>query len=186
MKKTVLWPVLAAVAVVTSGCIETREDGTGSVLNGSLPMTGVLAPDAGPGGLPSALTFTLGLSVVPGDLILLEPASDQFSDVIRFNPGGTIVFYSDLTNGPEFLADTGFPTELYANSVRVTEVGDEGSNGFIYTPTANQPGYLPGDQTAFGPLSYTIVSDVPEPSALALLGIGLAGLGLKRRRIKLG
>src|SRR4029079_9543074 len=86
-------------------------------------------------------------SMVAGDLILLEPLGGILSDVIRFNPqqhGGSLVFYSDNTDGADALADTGFPTAFYTNNITFTEVGPEGANGFTYTPIAGQPGFVAG------------------------------------------
>jgi hypothetical protein len=141
-----------------------------------------LQTDPGPGGLTGALTYELlnppGLTA--GDLVLLEPgAGGLVSDIIRFNPTetcsgttGCLVFYSDKIDGVDSLADIGFPTALNANILTVTEVGPEGANGFTYTPTAGQPGFVAG---AGGPVTYVIQSDtsVPEPSSILLLGTGL-------------
>jgi hypothetical protein len=156
-----------------------------SGFNSALPVA--MLPDPGPGGLPSALTYGL-LSppgLVAGDLILLEPPPTlgQLSDIIRFNPnqnGGSLVFYSDKFEADPDLADTGFPGDLYSNTATFVEVGPEGNNGFTYTPTANQPGFVAG---AGGPVTYVIRSDVPEPASLVALP-AVAGMCccIRRRR----
>jgi hypothetical protein len=61
-----------------------------------------------------------------------------------------------------------------------------GPNGFMsYTPTANQPGFVPGFMA-----TYNITSDfaVPEPASLAMLSLGLAtvaGLVWRHRKVRL-
>ncbi len=169
--------------------ISVDENGNGTLVNSngfSSPLPFALLPDPGPGGLPAALTYGM-LSppgLVAGDLILLEPPSSQMSDLIRFNPnqnGGSLVLYSDNTDGAEALADTGFPLALYPNNVTFTEVGVEGANGFTYTPIAGQPGFVAG---AAGPVTYVIISDspVPEPSTLLLAAFSALPALWRRRR----
>jgi hypothetical protein len=158
--------------------ITVDENGKGSLLfpaGNPFVLTGVLAPDPGPGGLPLSLTYNLlgPPGLVAGDLVMLEPGNAIVSDIIRFNSAGTgglpgypasLVFYSDNLDPADALADTGMPTALYANSLAVTEVGPEGNNGFTYTPTSTQPGFIPGFS-----VTYQIVSDTPEPGAMSLI-----------------
>jgi hypothetical protein len=138
--------------------------------------------DPGPGGLAGALTYGLlnPPSLVTGDLELFEPDSEAPSDLVRFI-NGSAIFYSDFTDGADSLADIGLPTAFEDNRLLVTEVGSEGSNGFTYTPTAGQPGFVGG---IAGPVTYVIQSDTspstPEPAS-AVLFLGVAGLGLARK-----
>jgi hypothetical protein len=181
--------------------ITVDENGNGTFTNTNgffSPLPGALAPDPGPGGLPVALTYDLlnPPGLVAGDLLLFEPrgGGEGLSDIVRFNlssptPNGTgsLVFYSDHADSGQDLADTGFPTGAYPNRLTVTEIGSEGANGFTYTPTAGQPGFVAG---AAGPVTYVLESDVPavpEPSTLIpLAGIcGILLVALTKRKVSL-
>lgn len=116
----------------------------------SILLPGVMEADPGPGGLASALTYNL-----------LGPPSLVAGD------------------GVDALADTGSPMGFYSNTTTTLEVGPEGANGLVYTPTANQPGYVAGFA-----VTYTIFSDsssVPEPASISLFAIA-GGLLLSGRR----
>jgi hypothetical protein len=171
--------------------ISANENGHGTFVNSngfSSALPFALLPDPGPGGLPAAATYGLlnPPGLVAGDLIFFEVPVNTISDIIRFNPnqnGGSLVFYSDNLDGADALADTGFPTALYANNITFTEVGPEGANGLTYTPVAGQPGFVAGSG---GPVTYVITSDsrVPEPCSLTLLALGAAcGVAICRRRL---
>ncbi|HEV3167535.1 MAG TPA: PEP-CTERM sorting domain-containing protein, partial [Isosphaeraceae bacterium] len=151
------------------GVISIDENGNSNI------GPGFFSTDPGPGGLPGVLTYTLPFPGVQGDVVLLDAGVTL--DVIRFNGNGTALFYSDNTDGFDSKADTPSPPgQLYANVVRIPEVGPEGNNGATYTPLPGQPGF---DPTAA--VTYNFVSDgsLPEPSSLVLLssGFGLLGLG---------
>lgn len=170
--------------------ITVFEDGTGSLLfPGGSPIvtTGVLAPDPGPGGLSLALTFNLlgPPGLVAGDLNVFENLSENLGDVIRFNPAGTgsagypasLVFYSAAGGG--LLGDTGLPTGAYTNVVFNSESGSE---DLFYTPTANQPGFVPGFSVTYHIISGA--SSVPESgTTITLLGLGMAGIAFIRRKL---
>ncbi|HXS98916.1 MAG TPA: PEP-CTERM sorting domain-containing protein [Candidatus Limnocylindrales bacterium] len=200
-KLRVHWIVLAFAATALTAMaqnnplITLNEHGQGTLLfpGGGSPITttGVLIADPGPGGLPSALTYNLlgPPGLVAGDLLIFESlgVSAVLSDIVRFNPAGTApgypasaVFYSDINDGADAIADTGFPTALYANTSTMLEVGPEGANGVLYTPTAGQPGFVSGFS-----VSYNVISDdTPEPASIGLVGLAVAGLveAYRRRR----
>jgi hypothetical protein len=140
---------------------------------------GFLAPDPGPGGLPDVLTYRLPFAGTVGDVEVTEPIA-VFSDLIRFNGNGTLVFYSSSADGFDSLADTISPPRIpYANFALIME----GDNKTTYTPVAGQPGY---DSVAQPTYIFTSVGAVPEPASVlmgasaALLGVGCWWL---RRRL---
>ena len=98
---------------------------------GNVAFNGVLAPDPGPGGLQSALTFGLvGLSfpneppLTEGDVLITSSATGTLLDILRFNPADTGV---DPQSNPLDLADTPVPpSSFYDNTLTVLEAGTEG------------------------------------------------------------
>jgi hypothetical protein len=127
--------------------------------------------DPGPGGQPGVLTYVLPFVGVQGDVLIQDGVGGPVLDIIRFNGNGTLIFYSD-TPPADAPADTPFPPSvLYTNTATIVETGAEGGFQFaLYAPTANQPGF--GVNPATGaPVNYTFISDIPEPSQLALAGV---------------
>lgn len=154
--------------------ISLDENGNGHFSNSAgfnQNLTGYLAPDPGPGGLASALTYDIlnppGLT--SGDLFLTDPTTLLLSDVIRFNANeatqsgqGAVVFYS--LSGGGLLADTGFPTANYTNTFSLVE---NVSGATSYTPLVGQPGFVTG---AGGPVTYLLTSDAGGVSTVPDLG----------------
>jgi hypothetical protein len=121
---------------------------------------------------------------VVGDVLILD-AHGNISDVFRFNPGtGSpgalsqgLVFYSNDHGG--LLADTGLPTDFYANAVRIFE---NNSGATIYTPTAGRPGFESGIPVL---ITYQIFSTPDLGTTLSLFAVALLGLALLRRKLAL-
>jgi|SRR5215831_6440176 len=154
-------------------------------INGIRGPNGVKGTDPGPGGLANVLIYTLPFAGVQGDVFPSEVNPElcaPLCDVVRFNGNGTLIFYSDNIDGFDSPADTtGPPTIFYTNRVNIIEVGPEGNNSAIYTPTANQPGF----DALFAP-TFTLISDspVPEPSTwfLTVGGTALLLLAYVKKR----
>jgi hypothetical protein len=156
------------------------ENGNGSISveGGSFTtLTGTLMPDPTQGGLP-VLTYLLPRIVIGGDARIWDDfIGGQLSDVLRFtDAAGTpytfsadrMIFYSNLpgSGDPPALADTGIPETLYVNEFGGTVESD---GAFSWVPA--------------GPAGHTYngLSEVPEPSSLALLCLA-AGIILRGGR----
>jgi hypothetical protein len=166
--------LLGAVVADAQEFIRVDENGDGSS-SSSVFLPVFFQNDPSPGGLLNVLTYSLlnpsGLTA--GDLLIDEPGG-LLGDVVRFNPNelcngmpGCLLFYS---LGPPFdsLADkSSLPSSFYANQATLAE---DATGQVIYTPVAGQPGFVAG---AAGPVTYDLISDVPEPASLAILGVAL-------------
>jgi len=116
----------------------------------------------------NALTYNLPESVALGDVRVWEDSSEtSLSDLLRFEDisGQYVMFYFSLPGTD--LADTGIPPLMNINDGTCPACGVVEMNGHF--------DWFPGGNVYHG-------ISAPEPSALLLLGAGLTGLGLLRKR----
>jgi hypothetical protein len=183
------------VALSQNWLVTIDEFGNGSyTTNGvTTTFTGVLEPDPSGGLSGNVLVYTLPFSfAIAGDFYMTNSAEplplSTASDVVRFWGPNHVIFYSD-TNGVDALADTGLPHFLMSTNIGLPEIGAEGDYQYAirqaqYAGGIWDPGWV-GPLGGGGPtVTYEFISDVPEPSVLALAGTGLAGFAwlIRRRR----
>ena len=120
----------------------------------------------------ATLFYILPFAPTSGDVLIFETDNQNVpSDLLRFEqPNNTVFVFSDVgTNdpGPD-PADVGLPPPPFQpNNVSIFESGPEGNNGAVWAPPPGGPGAAAGFA-----VQYNFISDIPEPTTLALVGMG--------------
>jgi hypothetical protein len=190
-----LAPAVQAGIITPSLAITADEYGNGSAVL-TLPSGTTTYSEAG-------LDLTPGVEyyadeIFPADptpftsgvVKLTEPETGKVGDFIVFTPN-TFTFYSllDPTDSPPAPADMGadqfWPLLKEELALFPSSPVPRVSEASLYTPTSGQPGYIAAVAEAGGVTTYNFISDVPEPSTIAIWSLlGAVGLAVAAWRRK--
>ena len=187
---------LAASQVQAESLIVNFDENGNLSANSGFTATGVNGPDPSDplNGLnPLIYVVGTGHNIVDGDVLLREPGSTNFSDLLRFyfDPNSNselVIVYSDNDDSDGDKADVGLPALLQSNLLTLDETTRaDGSDGlFGYIPVVGQQPDAPIPGIVVTSIEWNFTSDaaVPEPASVMLLGCGVGLVIAGKRRPK--
>ncbi len=173
---------------------------TVSILDGTLSGAGTIngnvflgdEAEFAPGNSPGTLIINGDLTVEDGAVIQIEFGDEiQVKGNLEIQPGAIIeIIFGDLDLPPVSvdLADFFVVDNTVNIDTDIVRVFSDTPGATIDVIASNDLDFVPivdadvGDKTNASTVN--VLTDVPEPGTLAIFGIGLAGLGLMRRRRK--